>query len=228
MPRDSTISYKVYFNTRLKKVMFHGKETHPIYIQVIHDRTPIYFKSYFFDLLSKGKYQHKYADTWEDPFINEVLDKEEELLSFLAQIPREPFSLEAFKEDYNYYSKNLLEAMEIPFFDAIVSFFSKEDLPQLAQMTEASKGMMVGANLINDFKSSLNPQLFNKLLEKVSTYGPPYLPVYSFAQKNIHQGIVTFPIYQWEQYKDALEKYLKKEYPSYSFKKLNVYLNKLL
>ena len=56
MEKESTISYKVYSNERLKKVLFYGKEIYPLYIQVIYDRKPIYFKSYFFDLLSQEKY----------------------------------------------------------------------------------------------------------------------------------------------------------------------------
>ena len=52
MTKPSKISYKLYLNERIHPVLFHGQEVYPLYIQVIHDRKPVYFKSYFFDLLS--------------------------------------------------------------------------------------------------------------------------------------------------------------------------------
>jgi len=56
MEKESTISYKVLPNERLKQVLFHEKKMYPVYTQVIYERKPAYFKSYFFDLLSKKKY----------------------------------------------------------------------------------------------------------------------------------------------------------------------------
>src|SRR5258708_35403667 len=50
------ISYKTYFNTRIKDVVFQGEETWPLYVQVTYDRETIFFKSYYFDLFSQPKY----------------------------------------------------------------------------------------------------------------------------------------------------------------------------
>src|SRR5687768_18463796 len=107
MERAYTISYKTYFNERLKPVSFHGTEMHPLYIQVIFDRKPIYFKSYFFDLLVKRK-NNTAAQTGKS--MMEVIErKEQRLLEFLSSLQEEAFSLERFKADYQYYARDLLD-----------------------------------------------------------------------------------------------------------------------
>jgi hypothetical protein len=100
MEKESTISYKVYPNDRLKKVFFHGKEMHPLYIQVIYNRRPIYFKSYFFDLLSKEKYALHYIGGKKPPAEKEVIAKEENVLRFLIERQNKNFSLETLQKDY--------------------------------------------------------------------------------------------------------------------------------
>lgn len=56
MSRTYKVTYKTYFNERLKEVSFHGKLTHPLYIQVTFDRKTTFYKSYYFELFSKPKY----------------------------------------------------------------------------------------------------------------------------------------------------------------------------
>ena len=49
------ISYKTYYNDRLKEVDFHGQQTHPLYVQVTYERKTIFFNSYYFALFSKPR-----------------------------------------------------------------------------------------------------------------------------------------------------------------------------
>ena len=81
---------------------------YPLYIQVIHDRKPIYFKSYFFDLLSKEKYALHYIGGKKTPAQKEIVAKEESVITFLIERENKNFSLDTLQKDYYYYSKDLL------------------------------------------------------------------------------------------------------------------------
>ncbi|GAC1419612.1 MAG: hypothetical protein NVS1B13_06560 [Flavisolibacter sp.] len=79
------VRFKVYSNDRLKKVCFHGKEVFPLYIQVGYDRQTIYFKSYYFDLLSKTQFVFKHITGKKHPVISDVITKEERLFSYIIE-----------------------------------------------------------------------------------------------------------------------------------------------
>lgn len=228
MGKESTISYKVYPNERLKPVSFHGIDTHPLYIQVIYDRKPIYFKSYFFDLLSKEKYSLDYIAGKKAPGQKEIIAKEQAVLAFLIRQQNKNFSLDSFQDNYYYYSKDLLSLMDDRFKDYLITFFEDQGLPGFRSLIEAGRETIMSAGLIDGFRSALKPQLFKILLENAPYYGPPYLPSNDFIQQKSKDIFPTFSIYQWEEYKSEFEMFLKKEYSDYSFKEVEGYIKKLI
>ena len=228
MEKESTISYKVYPNERLKKVLFHGKEIYPLYIQVIYDRKPIYFKSYFFDLLSQEKYALHYIGGKRIPAQNEIIAKEESVINFLIEKQKTNFNLDNFQKEYYYYSKDLLNPLDDGFKDYLVTFFEDQGQPELARLIASGRETIMSTNLIHGFKSALKPPLFKLLLENAPYYGPPFIPLQNFIEKKGAQSFYTFPVYEWNQSKAQFEAFLKKTYPDYSFEKVQASIKKLI
>ena len=228
MEKESTISFKVYPNERLKKVLFHGKEMYPLYIQVIYNRQPIYFKSYFFDLLSKEKYALHYIGGKKPPAEKEVIAKEESLLRFLIERQNKNFSLETLQKDYYYYSKDLLNLLDDGFKNYLVTYLEDQGQPYIALMVESARETIMSSDLVHGFRSALKPPLFKLLLENAPYYGPAYIPLQDFMEKKETAFFYTFSVYEWEQYKMQFESFLKKEYSEYSFENVQAYMKKLI
>ena len=87
--RQYKVTHKTYYNERLKKSLFHTKLMHPLYVQVIFDRIPIIFKSYYFDLFSKPKYAIRVAGQVFTPDIKEIIAKETTLLEFIIDMQKD-------------------------------------------------------------------------------------------------------------------------------------------
>jgi len=231
MEKEFTISYKVYPNERLKLLPFHGKEVYPLYIQLIYNRKPIYFKSYFFDLLSKEKYIIDFVGGKKNPGQNEIIAKEERVLDFVIENAKkniDNITSEIIQENYYKYSKDLLTIMDNGFKDYLHTFFLDEGQAELATVVEVSGEKILSSNFINGFKSALKPELFKRLLENAPYYGPAYLPLYTFIKQKNQEIFATFSVYQWEIYQDEFQLFLKKEYPDYSFKEIQNYIRKLI
>jgi len=81
--KEYKISYKTYYNKRLKKSCFHNKLVHPLYIQVIFDRISIVFKSYYFELFSKPKYAIRVSGEIFAPDIKQIISEEKALIDFI-------------------------------------------------------------------------------------------------------------------------------------------------
>src|SRR5207244_2518570 len=113
----------------------------------------------------------------------EIIAKEEDVLEFLTGQKNKNFSLDSLQKNYYYYSKDLLNLMDDRFKDYLATFFDDQGLPDFRLLIEAGKEKIIGAEVIDGFKSALKPQLFKLLLENAPYYGPPYLPLYDFIQK---------------------------------------------
>ena len=228
MQKESTISFKVYPNERLKQVFFHGKETYPLYIQMIYDRRPIYFKSYFFDLLSQEKYALRYIGGKKPPKQKEVIAKEENVLRFLIAQNNKRLSLDTLQKDYYYYGKDLLNLVDNEFKNYLVTYFEDQGQPQIATMIDSARETIMSADLVRGFQSALKPPIFKLLLENAPYYGPAYIPLQDFIEKKEKASFYTFSVYEWEQYRTQFESFLKKEYPDYSFADVEAFMEKLI
>jgi hypothetical protein len=122
MEKTYRVTYKTYFNDRLKKVIFHGVHTYPLYVQVTFDRKTIVFKSYYFELFSKPRYAILQTDKIHSPTIKYIIEKENELIDFIIDKTLPNFSLEVFKREYNLYCKDLCDEMEEGFMEYIYFF----------------------------------------------------------------------------------------------------------
>lgn len=86
----------------------------------------------------------------------------------------------------------------------------------------------MSSDLVHGFRSVLKPLLLKLLLENVPYYGPVYIPLQDFIEKKGKASFYTFSVYEWEQYKTQFESFLKKEYPDYSFEKVEAFMKKLI
>ena len=219
MEKTYHISYKTYPNDRLKKVNFHGKKVYPLYIQVTFDRRTTFYKSNFFDLFSQPKYAIRVAGETVGPKLQVVIEKENDLIEFIIEKHKDDFSLDLFKQEYNYYSQDLLDLMEPGFQNYLYTFFHDEGMPALA---EALKGGAPGRRMydvVEDMRMALKPELYKRLVENSFYYAPPYLPLYGFSEKR-RTGLpvsITFKEYERREIKEAFIDYMNATYPYMDF-----------
>lgn len=226
LEKKSLISYKLYSNERLKPVSFHGKEIYPLYVQVINERKPIYFKSYFYNLLSKEKYALHWIGGKKMPAQKQIIQKETALLDFLINKEDQKSSYDSFQKDYYHYGNDLLDLMDEGFKDYLIIFFADEGQMELSRLINLGRNKMTSTNLLDGFKSSLRPQLFKKLLNNAPAYASPYLPFYEYCTKIIKQDLSTFSLFQWELFKENLQHFLKEKYAEYSFSDIHAFMTK--
>lgn len=213
--KEYKVTYKTYFNERLKKIQFHTRLMHPLYVQVIFDRIPIIFKSYYFDLFSQSKYAIRVAGKIFTPDINEVIQKEEALVEFIIEKNRDDFSLELFKKEYAFYGRDLLDLMEADFIDYLFTFLHDEGLPSLADTIKKGSVNCKPYDIVQDIKKVFNEKTYKRFIENSFYYAPPYLPLYAFTDKPQRTSLTCFTVMEWEQpgTKNEFAAFFKKHYP---------------
>jgi len=225
MSKNSQLTYKLTLNERLKPVTFHGREIFPLYLRVTYNRVPTFFKSYYFDLLKPSKHN------FSKPPLNEVMEAEKKVIEFVvAKIGSDPnLSLELFKKQYDYFSRDLVSVMEKDFKSYLVTFFQDEGYPVFASTIKFPDNILKCDDLLYDLKSVLKPSLFAKLLENAVEYAPPYIPIAAFARKLKDNLLGILPVFLWnnEDTKKSFRNTLTKEFPAYSYLKIFDYIEQI-
>ncbi len=211
------ISYKTYLNDRLKQVDFHGMMTHPLYVQVTYERKTIFFKSYYFELFAKKRYFLKIPGTSiaEGPGLLQVIGMETEVIKFIAEKHKDDFSLEVFKKEYAYYSKDLCDELEGGFIDYLYTFFYDEGLPALAETIKIGSKSTVTYDVVRDLQRGLKKEVYDKLIENSFYSAPPYLPVYSFMKEIKKWPMLCLTAMEWDNSDTvrAFKEYVEIHYP---------------
>jgi hypothetical protein len=216
--KEYKVTYKTYYNERLKKSLFHTRLMYPLYVQVIFDRIPIIFKSYYFDLFSKAKYAIRIVGEVHPPTIKEIIQKEKILIEFIIDKNKDDFSLELFKKQYAFYSRDLLDIMEDDFLDYIFTFLHDEGLPYLADTIKKGAKDCQLYDLVRDIKIAFNSTAYKKLIGNSFYYAPPYLPLYAFAEELKRPPFTILTVMEWEQpeTKSKFISFYKEHYPASS------------
>jgi hypothetical protein len=214
MSKAYKVSYRVYYNERLKETHFHGKLTYPLYVRVTFDRQPIYFKSYYFDLFSKPRYVIFMDGKMHGPKLTNIIEIETQLLEFVIDKNLPEFSLDIFKKDYAYYSKDLCDIMEEKFLEYLFIFFQDEGMPDLATTIQQGAKLRIVYNVVRDMKKALNPALYKKLIENSFYHSPPYLPLFGFMQQTKRWPILGLSVMEWEKpgTKEAFQTYVLQQF----------------
>jgi hypothetical protein len=215
MTKTYKVSYKTYFNDRLKQVYFHGKLTHPLYVQVTFDRKTIFFKSYYFELFSKPRYFLSVAGLTGGPSIEDIIKKENEVIDFIIDKNLQDFSLDLFKKEYAFYSKDLCDITEEGFIDYMYIFFQDKGMPDLAVTVREGSKFRIVYNVVRDMKRAFNKPLYDELVENSFYYAPPYLPLYGFMQQTKKWPMLSLTVMEWEkaETKERFAEYMQKYYP---------------
>ncbi len=183
MGKTYKVTHKIYFNDRLKKVLFHGALTFPLYVQLTFDRKTVVFKSYFFDLFSKPRYVIFMNGSMHGPSIKEIIKKETELLDFIIDKNLADCSIEKLKADYAFYCKDLYDEMEEDFNDYLFIFFHDKGMPSLATTIKEGTKFRIAYEVVRDLKIALVPSLYSELIENSFYYAQPYLALYGYMQQ---------------------------------------------
>jgi hypothetical protein len=201
MTKEYKVSYKTYLNERLKKVDFHREETFPLYLQITFERKSIFFKSYYFELLAQPRYSSKRQGKKVNPTIADVIRLEEELIGFIIDRNRESFSLELFKEQYNYYCVDLCTVTNPDFCVYLDWFFKSRKQPALGAVLARYNEQYPLYEILDDMKQSLLPELYIQLIEQSFSYGhfgAPYILLSGFMLESKNPPLLIFTAKDWE------------------------------
>jgi hypothetical protein len=214
MTRTYKVTYKTYFNERLKKVSFHGEITHPLYIQVTFDRKTIFFKSYYFELFSKPKYLLLAAGKKKSPGVEDIIAMENELIDFVIDRTIDEFSLDRFRKSYLYYCRDLCDVTEDGFRDYLLTFFNDKGLPRLGDAIMEGSRETIPFEVVQDLRLALKPDLYSELIENSFHYAPPYLPLYGFMIQQKRWPMICLSAMEWSDSKKkmAFKKYIEEKY----------------
>ena len=210
------ISFKTYLNDRLKQVDFHGQLTHPLYVQVTFERKPIYFKSYYFELFSKPRYLLTVPGVGSKaPALDEIIERENEVINFIIEKHKDNFSLDLFKTAYAYYSKDLCDMMERGFVEYLHTFFWDEGNPALGDALLQGCRNVVAFDVVRDFRRVFSKPFYEKLVTNSLYYAPPYLPLYGFMAQTKRWPMNIFTVMEFDRSdtREGFLQYVAKSYP---------------
>lgn len=215
MSKVYKVSYKTYLNDRLKQVHLHDKLTYPLYVQVTFERKTIFFKSYYFELFSKPRYFLSAAGLSRGPSIEEIAAKENEVIDFIINKHSDNFSLDLFKQEYAFYSKDLCDITEEGFIDYMYTFFEDKGMPALAVTVKEGCKYCTAYDVVRDMKLAFTKPFYEELVENSLHYAPPYLPLYGFMQETKKWPMLSLTVMEWENGDTQTEfiTHLQKHYP---------------
>ena len=230
MSKTYKVSYKTYFNDRLKQVFFHGELTYPLYVQITFDRRSIFFKSYYFELFSKPRYVIYMDGKMHGPSIENIVEKENALIDFVIDRTLTDFSLERFKKEYSYYSKDLCDETEGGFIDYLFTFFQDKGMSALATTIKEGSKFRRLYDVVWDMKRALNRPLYHELVENSFYYAPPYLPLYGFMHQTKKWPMLSLSVMEWDDVKTKknFADYVTKNHPSHDLNEITDQVNKWL
>lgn len=213
--RTYQVTYKVYHNERLKKVPFHGKLVFPLYLRLTFDRRTTEYRSNLFDLFMQPKYAIRISGEIFPPPIEKVIQREEKLIEFIIDRHSGDFSLELFKKEYEYYSRDLLNEMESGFAIYLDTFFDDEGMPFLGDALANNYLEVSLHDVILDLKRAIRPDLFGHLIAQSFLFAPPYFPLFQFTEKQFGRPLTALTLMDWENpaIQDGFKAYMKKNYP---------------
>lgn len=225
MKKPYKISYKTYLNSRLKKVIFHNQDTYPLYVQVTFMKKTIFFKSAFFQIYSDSRY----GKGRKAPSVDFVMEKEKQLIDYVIERQRENFSLENFKQAYDYYSLDLCTSTEQACRTVITTFFSGRGLPVFGLTLSKGSKDHVLYDLLYEMKSLLLPDVYKSFNKALST-APPYPFLYGFMMRFKDWPDKTITVMEWENENTiaAFEEYIKKKHPERNVEQIKRAVNKWL
>jgi hypothetical protein len=148
------------------------------------------------------------------PKLTDIIEIETQLLEFVIDKNLPEFSLDIFKKNCAYYSKDLCDIMEEKFLEYLFIFFQYKWMADFATTIQQGAKLRIVYNVVRDMKKALNPTLFKKLIENSFYHAPPYLPLFGFMQQTKRWPMLSLSVMEWEKpgTKEAFGTYFQQYY----------------
>jgi hypothetical protein len=192
------VSFRTYFNERLKPTVFRGKESYPLYVQVTYDRKTLFFKSYYFELFAPRKYDFLRTT------ISQIDKLEGRVIDFIIARNSESFELDRLPQQYKVYSQDVLDNFDRPFKLWLAAYLKKEGFPGLAALLEYAADEVCAIQVWDDLKKILDPESFGRM-EKMAVSAGPYLPLATYVRHVSPEGPFCLPVYEWSNEEKRIE-----------------------
>jgi hypothetical protein len=149
------------------------------------------------------------------PSIDDIIKKENELIDYVIDKTLANFSLDLFKQEYTFYSKDLCDITEEGFIDYLFVFFQDKGMPALATTVQQGSKFRILFDVVRDMKRAFNKPLYDELVENSFYFAPPYLPLYGFMQQTKRWPMLSLSVMEWEDIKTKARfaDYILKYYP---------------
>jgi hypothetical protein len=201
------VSYKTYLNDRIKPKMFQGVESYPLYVQVTFDRETSFFKSYYFDLFSRPKYDFQRTS------IAQIEELEGRVIDHIISINKEHFDLYRFSRQYKILSQDVLDNFDRPFRIWLADYLKKDGLSGLGSLLAYSPDEVAGILVWEDLKEILEPKRFEKMEDRAVRAGP-YLPLAMYVRHQSPEGPFCLPLHEWLMFEKnvAIENFIDEKF----------------
>lgn len=153
----SKITFKLYLNRRLKQVLYDGNKTYPLYIQIIYKRSPIYFKSYYFEAFSL---------ITSEVTLDQIKKLELRVLEYLVSNLQAPKSVSEIKTGYKYYSADLCKITEPEYLGFLELFLRRNKLNTLSDILSTGSTANKLHLLTDELKVILKPSVYRELIDQ--------------------------------------------------------------
>jgi len=193
------VSHKTYLNARIKPVLFQGKETFPLYVQVTYDRRSIFFKSYYFELFAQPKYE----------FLGMTLAQIDELegraIDYFISMAWKHFSLDDLLRQYRTISVDILDSFDDSFRQWLSVSLGAEGFPGLAGILGQSTNAVAGIRIWDDLFNILDPSIFERMEARLLNDGHPYIPLATYVRDKYPAGPFCLPLHEWHSIEKRVE-----------------------
>jgi hypothetical protein len=187
------VTYSTYANERIKPVLFQGRSTYPLYVQVTYDRKNQIFKSYYFDLYVQPKYDYLRTT------IDQIDELESRAISFVTARFSDKFDLIRFPSWYKMFNKDVLDALDTPFKEWLITYFQKEKVNSYVTLLRQGIGEVCALELLDEYKMALAPDLYERLITTAIKEAPPYIPLATYIRHQLPKGPFCLPLHEWIQ-----------------------------
>jgi len=213
------VTYSIINNDEISKEFFHDKWLQPLYVKLTYQRKSTKYRSRLFDLFQKPKYGLHVAKDVIAPDIEAIIKREESLVEFIINKHSDNFSFKAFKEDYDFYSRDVLTLMEIDFISFLRTHLDDVGMPFLSEaLTDESVCEKLSIyEVVQDLKLAFKPDHYEDIVESSVQYANPYFPVSKFLENAMrHPYALTLVDTENPKFIKDLNAYIKKNYKEHS------------
>jgi len=149
------------------------------------------------------------------PDLEQIIEKENEVIRFVIDKLKDGFSLEAFKKLYAHFSTDLCDATEFDFITYLYLFFDSKELPHMAELIKWGTLHLVTYDLVMELKKALKKSLYFELIEQAFQKAPPYLQLYSFVMQSNRGALHCLTGMEWDDIETirSFKVYVELHYP---------------